>query len=275
MGARMHHNQIVKDQNQEHRAGIEPASPRYDGGILPLEDQCLCSSGTGENRTHIVRFKRPMHYLVCHNPMCRVCRFRVRSARKESNLQPSSYKDAALTTEPRAASRAGGNRTHTERFKRPSCCLLHHNPECWLGVCVSIAVQEACWFLLSVSVVVSGSPEDRTQRDPRIRRVWATSPRLPCVIVGHLGVEPRPFRSQSGRASICTCIRCCCLLVSPTEVVAYLHLKWAGRRSNPRLRFFRPPLDRLSYQPILGLICGVARSVRARKKARCLRDIGP
>ncbi len=26
--------------------------------------------------------------------------------------------------------------------------------------------------------------------------------------------------------------------------------KWAGRRSNPRLRFFRPPLDRLSYQPI-------------------------
>jgi len=25
--------------------------------------------------------------------------------------------------------------------------------------------------------------------------------------------------------------------------------KWAGRRSNPRLRFFRPPLDRLSYQP--------------------------
>ena len=25
--------------------------------------------------------------------------------------------------------------------------------------------------------------------------------------------------------------------------------QWAGRRSNPRLRFFRPPLDRLSYQP--------------------------
>ena len=58
-----------RSKNQEHRAGIEPASPRYDGGILPLEDQCLCRfSGTGENRTHIVRFKRPMHYLVCHNP---------------------------------------------------------------------------------------------------------------------------------------------------------------------------------------------------------------
>ena len=28
------------------RAGIEPASPRYDGGILPLDDQCLFHSGT-------------------------------------------------------------------------------------------------------------------------------------------------------------------------------------------------------------------------------------
>ena len=109
MGAKLHHNQIVKDQatpkrRKEHRAGIEPASPRYDGGILPLEDQCLCRfSGTGENRTHIVRFKRPMHYLVCHNPKL----FVVRSARKESNLQPSSYKDAALTTEPRAGGANG------------------------------------------------------------------------------------------------------------------------------------------------------------------------
>ena len=40
-------------------------------------------------------------------------------------------------------------------------------------------MQEACRFLFRV-VVVSGSPEDRTQRDPRIRRIWATSPRLPC-----------------------------------------------------------------------------------------------
>ena len=25
---------------QEHRVGIEPTSPRYDGGIFPLDDQC-------------------------------------------------------------------------------------------------------------------------------------------------------------------------------------------------------------------------------------------
>ena len=27
-------------RHQEHRAGIEPASPRYDGGVLPLDHQC-------------------------------------------------------------------------------------------------------------------------------------------------------------------------------------------------------------------------------------------
>ena len=30
-------------------------------------------SGIGENRTHIARIKSPMHYLVCHNPMSRLC----------------------------------------------------------------------------------------------------------------------------------------------------------------------------------------------------------
>lgn len=110
-------------------------------------------------------------------------------------------------------------------------------------------------FTLLTSNFQSGSPEDRTQRDPRIRRIWATSPRLPCCRfkkVGYLGVEPRPFRSQSGRASICTCIRCCVSsIAADASVGAYLPCQWAGRRSNPRLRFFRPPLDRLSYQPDL------------------------
>ena len=34
------------------------------------------------------------------------------------------------------------------------------------------------------------------------------------------------------------------------SVGAYLPCQWAGRRSNPRLRCFKPPLDHLSYQPI-------------------------
>jgi hypothetical protein len=35
----------------------------------------------------------------------------------------------------------------------------------------------------------------------------------------------------------------------------FLHtfVQWAGRCSNPRLRLFRPPLNRLSYQPRTGL----------------------
>ena len=73
MGAKCIATKLSKINNQEHRAGIEPASPRYDGGVLPLDHQCLfqnVSSGIGENRTHIARIKSPMHYLVCHNPMC-------------------------------------------------------------------------------------------------------------------------------------------------------------------------------------------------------------
>lgn len=89
--------------NQERPAGVEPARPPWQGGrqaatswarfaitelsksqstgwdsnprrritgaeSWPLDDQCLLFSGTGGHRTHIVRFKRPVHYLVCHSP---------------------------------------------------------------------------------------------------------------------------------------------------------------------------------------------------------------
>ena len=105
MGAKCITTKLSKINNaeasKEHRAGIEPASPRYDGEVLPLDHQCLfqnVSSGIGENRTHIARIKSPMHYLVCHNPMC--CRrCFVQSAWRELNPRPSPYKDAALTPE--------------------------------------------------------------------------------------------------------------------------------------------------------------------------------
>ena len=117
----------------------------------------------------------------------------------------------------------------------------------------------SCFFLSTVnwrlSTSSSGSPEDRTQRDPRIRRIWATSPRLPlCQKVGHLGVEPRPFLLPK---QACFHLHLYPMLfvvfAADDSVGAYLPCQWAGRRSNPRLRFFRPPLDRLSYQPMLGL----------------------
>ena len=60
---------------QEHRVGLEPTLPltnaarRCPGAVsLPLNDQCLFVSGTGGYRTHIIRFKRPVHYRVCHGP---------------------------------------------------------------------------------------------------------------------------------------------------------------------------------------------------------------
>ena len=86
------------------------------------------------------------------------------SARRELNPRPASYKDAALTVELRASeSRVGGDRTHTVQIKSLLCCLLHHDPI----IGRAYAFQSACvhrsapWLF-----VVSGSPEDRTQRNP-------------------------------------------------------------------------------------------------------------
>ena len=51
-------------------------------------------------------------------------------------------------------------------------------PHTWSGVCVSIDVRQASSNSF-VSWFTSGSPENRTQRNAVISRVWATSPRLP------------------------------------------------------------------------------------------------
>ncbi len=149
-------------------------------------------------------------------------------------------------------------------------------PHDWSGVCVSIAVQEACWFLFRV-VVVSGSPEDRTQRDPRIRRIWATSPRLPCC----------DSKSRTPRSRTET-------LLLPKQACFHLPLYpmlWCPRRGQFRRRISslsvgREALEsssavlktaaRPSQLPAhIGFVFVVARSVRARKKVRRLRDIGP
>ena len=74
----LHHGRFVLrtelSKSQEHRVGVEPTSPRYEGGIFAADQPSVgartsaCFSGTGGHRTHIVRFKRPVHYLVCHSP---------------------------------------------------------------------------------------------------------------------------------------------------------------------------------------------------------------
>ena len=45
----------------------------------------------------------------------------VQLARKELNLRPASYKDAALTAELRTSSWVGGIRTHTSLIKSQVC----------------------------------------------------------------------------------------------------------------------------------------------------------
>ena len=55
-----------RDSNPRHRMTTLRAVP---GAVsLPLSRPVLVS-GTGGHRTHIVRFKRPVHCLVCHSPV--------------------------------------------------------------------------------------------------------------------------------------------------------------------------------------------------------------
>ena len=125
------------------------------------------------------------------------------------------------------------------------------------------------WFSF-VFVVISGSPEDRTRHNLVISKAWTTSPRLPCG--SHSSRTPES-RTQNLLLPKQACFHLHLYPMCVADSVgAYLPCQWAGRRSNPRLRFFRPPLDRLSYQPMLA--CWV-RPVRTRKKARCLRDTEP
>ena len=56
--------------------------------------------------------------LQSRDSFCLIC---CQLARKELNLRPASYKDAALTAELRASSWVGGIRTHTSLIKSQVC----------------------------------------------------------------------------------------------------------------------------------------------------------
>ena len=160
------------------------------------------------------------------------------------------------------------------RIKSPPCCLLHHDPALGSGVCVSIDVPTA-WrvssishFKLQSSNFLSGSPANRTQRNPVISRIQATSLRLPSKSgtsesnreppapkAGVLPSAPLPECFQSERQdsnlhSLGPQPNAITKLRHVLIVCAHRERKWAGRCSNPRLRLFRPPLNRLSYQPV-------------------------
>lgn len=130
---------------------------------------------------------------------------------------------------------------------------------------------------------MSGSPEDRTQRDPRIRRIWATSPRLPCgsnssrTPRSRTAVAERPTNERSLLLPKQACFH---LHLYPmcvaNSVGAYLPCQWAGRRSNPRLRFFRPPHDQrcasvpASQLPAHVGLLGLSRSGHEKRLDACV-----
>ena len=125
--------------------------------------------------------------------------------------------------------------------------------------------------------------------------------------VGKVGVEPTVSCSQGTRGAVPLHpdVLCCSLQVdrmgvgpgtaaqpwslrldravssSPIDeraARAHREREWVGRRSNPRLRLFRPPLYRLSYRPSVELYFRIPLRTDLNpptKKARCRRDTGP
>ncbi len=76
----------------------------------------------------------------------------------------------------------------------------------------------------------------------------------------HTGADRFNVRATSRTMCCSNCQRSVC---------AYFQRKWAGRRSNPRLRCFKPPLDHLSYQPMLGC-SGFARFGHEKRLDACV-----
>ena len=129
-----------------------------------------------------------------------------------------------------------------------------------------------------VFVVVSGSPEDRTQRDPRIRRIWATSPRLPCCRFKKSDTSesnreppgPKPGVLPSAPVSdvVCSSRR--------GRFRRRISSMLAGREALESSSAVLQTAARPSQLPAqIGFVVGVARSMRTRKKARCLGDTEP
>ena len=131
--------------------------------------------------------------------------------------------------------RAPRSRTETLLLPKQACFHLHLCPiNCFVRSVRTAGFEPA----------ISRSPTWRdNQASPRSDRIQVVS--SPYGNRTHLaalkGRYPVPIDE---RAMLC----------------ALVERKWAGRCSNPRLRFFRPPLYRLSYQPKLS--CG-------HEKTRC------
>jgi hypothetical protein len=139
---------IELSKNREHRAGLEPALPRYECGVLaagrpvPANVMSMGPEGLEPSPTWLRARHAATSTLI---PYCLCLRFSpyVQSARRELNSRPVSYKDTALTTELRAGncqsnriSGAEGSRTLTIPLKRRKRYHYATTPKLELGVCV-------------------------------------------------------------------------------------------------------------------------------------------
>jgi hypothetical protein len=122
--------------------GLEPTSPHYGCGILPLDHQCLSFSVGPDGLEPSPTWLRARYAAANTSiPLSSLLSSLLadQSARRESNPRSGPYKRPALTAELRAVSGAGGIRTLTLPLKRRMRCRYATAPR-GAGVCVSAEV---------------------------------------------------------------------------------------------------------------------------------------
>jgi hypothetical protein len=153
-------------------------------------------------------------------------------ARKELNLRPASYKDAALTAELRASSWVGGIRTHTSLIKS-QVCSRYTTTQYWLGRIRLLRKIVDIVFLRVVRDLFHFNKWWPWESNSAQRPYQGHLGNQPSTTesVGRFGVEPKPSCSQSRRASICTSAR-----LSVRTVGIEPTISWPPAKRDTRLR---------------------------------------
>lgn len=163
----------VQQQVRQQATGVKKPSE-----ALPLvPDSCLlppdtCPSGAGESRTHNVPVKSRVLCLSASTPWMfpTLATWELNPARRAYKARQVNQTVVAIVIA--SSSGLGEIRTLIPSLKRRVCYPLTPRSQARLATSHFNRV-----FI--ESLLVSGSPANRTQHNSLIRRAWATSPRLP------------------------------------------------------------------------------------------------
>ena len=198
----------------EHQERIELSSPRYEGGVLPLDDQCLLSS-VGSLGLE----PRP-------------ARLRAGDAAANTSIPFVCFSVRPVGFEPTPTRVKTGDAAVTPR------------PQNWSGVCVSSGMSSTSFFLLVVEVVRGGVEPATGDLSDRHAHRYNTGP---CSSRDggtrtHDSVLPRHVGCRSPTSRNCLSVRT--VGFEPT-------ISWPPARRDAKLRHVLLQVPRTGVEPVL------------------------